>query len=288
MQSGFSTSQRFWFPILHYFGWAYAISWLIWAPYYMDLGVSRNDLPYVHLLGSLGPLLASVAMTLYQRGRPGIRQFWGRATGWLAVRWLAIGAFSPVVVLLGVISSIFLTHQQVPHWPTMPGSGEFASFSPWAFVLANLLFFGFGEEVGWRGYVLPRLQVRYSAFTSNLILTAFWAIWHWPLFFNPLGGYAHMDLGAVIGWVVSLVTGGILFTWLFNTSRGNVVACALFHGSMDLVFTADLGQPVVSSYTGILVTLWGIAIWFFYGRATLSPSGKVTLPSPEQPVAAEA
>gem|GEM_PF-5610135 len=70
-------------------------------------------------------------------------------------------------------------------------------------------------------------------------------------------------------------------------ARGAEVACALFHGSMDLVFTADLGQPVVSSYTGILVTLWGIATWFFYGRATLSPSRKVILPSPAPTVAAE-
>lgn len=270
-----TTPQCFWSTILLFYGLACAVSWFIWSPYYRSLDVPVGWLPYVHGLGSLGPMLAALVLTGYQTGPAGLRRLLENVLTRRSVRWLVIGALSPVVVLLGVISLVYVTHRQLPSGSAGLIAPEFASVSPWVVVAINLFCFGFGEEVGWRGYVLPRLQARYSAFTANLILTGGWAVWHWPLFVNPLGNLGQMNFGEGIGWLLSLVTGGMLFTWLFNTSRGNWAACALFHGSMDLVFLADLGLPVVSSYTGAIVTLWGLWVWFAYGRSSLSVRPRV-------------
>ncbi|GAB4010334.1 hypothetical protein GCM10028808_20840 [Spirosoma migulaei] len=261
-----------------FFGLTYAISWLIWSPYYLPLTVPVNKLPCIHLLGSLGPMLAAFILIYRRQGLSGIGQLKGQAPSQRQfVRWLSVGFLAPVVVFVFIIGFICITQYRVPDLQRLFSSKEFAFLSPVSFILANIFFFGLGEEAGWRGFALPRLQAGYSAFNANLISTVFWAIWHWPLFFNPLGGYIHMDVGGVVGWLFSLLTGGILFTWLFNSSRGNVLACALFHGMMDIVFTADLNMPKLTTYTGILVTFWGLYVWFVYKPDNLSRSHKITV-----------
>jgi len=61
-------------------------------------------------------------------------------------------------------------------------SNEFPQFSALAFLAYNIVSFGFSEEVGWRGFALPRLQQRHAAWLATLWLTLGWAIWHAPLF----------------------------------------------------------------------------------------------------------
>lgn len=259
-------------------GLTFAISWILWSPFYLPLPVPVAKLPYVHLLGSLGPMLAALVLAFQGQGLAGIRRLNGLPrSGWQSARWLAIGFLAPIGLLIFLIGIISPARQQVPDCQVLLAGQEFAFLSPVVYVLVDIIFFGLGEEVGWRGFVLPRLQTRYSAFRANLIITLFWAIWHWPLFLNPFGAYRHMDLGDGVGWLFSLVTGGMLFTWLFNTSRGNVLACALFHGMMDVVFIADLRIPQVTTYIGALITLWGLYVWFVYKPASLSPFTKVTL-----------
>ncbi|UFH57098.1 CPBP family intramembrane glutamic endopeptidase [Spirosoma sp. KNUC1025] len=263
--------------LVQFFGLAYAISWLIWSPYYLPMEVPVNQLPYVHLLGSLGPMLAAVILIYREQGPKGLRQLGGQTTSIRRmVRWLSVGILAPVLILVLMISFVCITQRHFPDWQHLFSSAEFGFLSPAVYILYTIFFFGLGEEVGWRGFVLPRLQRQHSAFTANLIIVGFWAIWHWPLFLNPLGGYRQMDIGGIIGWLFSLFTGGLLFTWLFNSSRGNVLACALFHGLMDVVFLADLDVPQLATYTGMLITLWGIYVWLVYKPANLSNFPKIT------------
>ena len=139
----------------------------------------------------------------------------------------------------------------------MLGCKEFPEFNLLTFFIYNLIFFGFGEEVGWRGFALPRFQAKFNALTSGLILTVFWALWHWPLFFyRP--GYVSMDMAGIFGWVFSLLTGSILLSWLHNSSRGSILICAIFHSTIDIAFTADLPDKAVVGYMGFLITVWGI------------------------------
>lgn len=137
------------------------------------------------------------------------------------------------------------------------------------FFVYNVLFFGFGEEVGWRGFALPHLQQRLNALVATLVLTIFWALWHTPLFFYR-AGYTSMDVYGIVGWVFSLVTGSVLLTWLFNSSNGSVLACAIFHATVDIAFTSDLADKDIVNYTGFLITVWGIAVLLIYKPRTLA------------------
>ena len=104
--------------------------------------------------------------------------------------------------------------------------------------------FGLGEEVGWRGFALPRLQSSHSAFRASLVLGLFWAVWHVPAIF-------YRDTYMAMGWMVvpMLLTvaavGSVVYTWLFNGTRGSLLLVILFHGLFDFfsVWPAGRGRP---------------------------------------------
>ena len=129
--------------------------------------------------------------------------------------------------------------------------------------------FGYGEETGWRGFALPRLQARHSAWVVSLLLTLGWALWHLPLFFyRP--GYTSMDAAGVAGWFFSLLTGAVLLTWLYNESEGSILVVALFHASVDVAFTSRIASPEVVNVAGALITAWGIVVLVAAGPRRLS------------------
>jgi uncharacterized protein len=89
----------------------------------------------------------------------------------------------------------------------------------------------FAEEAGWRGFALPRLQSRYNALVSSLILGVIWTCWHIPLYFHPEPG-SRMFFPAFLGLNIFL---SIYFTWLYNNTRGSLVITILAHFAFNLV-----------------------------------------------------
>lgn len=79
-----------------------------------------------------------------------------------------------------------------------------------------------------------------------------------------------------MGWLLSLLCGAMILTWLFNESGGSILVVALSHATMDVTFTSDLSSPLIVNIAGALITLWGIALPFVVGFRYLSRRGKVT------------
>lgn len=257
--------------LLIYFSLAYLISWLLWLPLYGPaFGITGLPvLPFHHGIGSLGPLLASFITTWLFEKQKGVRKLTMQIFRLKPVFYLLTALFSPF--LLATISSII--NYLVNHTPiNLTGllvAKEYPAFNFIGFFLYNLLFFGLGEEVGWRGFALPRLQSKYNALWSGLILTLFWAVWHWPLFlYRP--GFIEMGIAGTFGWFFSLMTGSVLLTWLYNSSRANILICAVFHSTIDIAFLADFADPVIINYMGVLITVWGIATILYFKPANLS------------------
>jgi hypothetical protein len=82
-----------------------------------------------------------------------------------------------------------------------------------------------------------------------------------------------MDLPALWGWLFSLVTGSVLLTWFFNSSRGSILICAVFHATIDIAFTADFADKRIVNYMGFLITVWGILTVIIFKARTLSAGG---------------
>lgn len=242
-----------------FIGLAYLISWTIWLPLYGHIfGISNlPQLPFHHGLGGLGPLLAAFLTTALYFKKDGPSGLLSKCFQFRPILYLAIALVSPFVLV--VIASVmsYLVSGSAINLSCILISREFPQFNLFTLFLYNLFFFGFGEEVGWRGFALPLFQKKFNALTASVVLTVFWALWHLPLFFyRP--GYAAMEITGIIGWIFSLLTGSVLLTWLYNSSKGSILVCAVFHATIDIAFTADMADKNVVNYMGFLITLWGI------------------------------
>jgi len=235
---GAASGLRAWLrqhPLTGFFVLAYVFSTLVSLPYILFVwGLSTNDMMAGFMLKQwVGPALAAMVMAVVMGGRPGLREL--RASGRLwRVGWpwyISVLVVPPLLILAGVLLVL-----GGPATPPAVGPGLIASYAGY-FVL---VFFAVGlpEELGWRGFALPRLQARFGPLGGTLILGALWAGWHLPFFLTPdHGGGPHVDLAAVAtnfaifaGMVVLMA---IPFTFVYNRTGGSVFMSALLHAAID-------------------------------------------------------
>src|SRR5206468_8184082 len=126
-----------------------------------------------------------------------------------------------------------------------------------------------GEELGWRGFALPRLQRRYGPLVGSLILGPIWAFWHLPVFWIPAWNYPPTILNIVM-FVIAAIAFTIVMTWVFNSTKGSLFIAVLVHTSFDMVL-ATLNRlfpvPIVNDYGSNVPVLIGLGGW----RWCLSP-----------------
>jgi membrane protease YdiL (CAAX protease family) len=111
-----------------------------------------------------------------------------------------------------------------------------------------------GEELGWRGFALPRLQARQSALVASGVLGVVWGIWHLPRVWTP---GAALDT-AGFGWlVVRIVLDAVLYTWIFNNTKGSLLLVLLLHTTQPVtnLFLAKVSNPLVESALTALVVI---------------------------------
>ena len=250
------------FPVL-YLGWAY----LFWLPIVVS-GEPVWAFPNVVLLlvGGLSPVLAGLPLLWLTHGQAGFRDLRRRLTevgrislGW----WLVIVLFYPVFTLVvgGVAVALGVTSSPLEFVTTE------RLFDPGALalLLAVALLFPTIEEVGLRGYWFDRLQARWSALTSSLLLGTVWAIWHVPLVY--MGGYYEGTTfePELWWWLPSIVLTAVIGTWVYNNTHRSVLAIIVFHFVGNLTgettgFSPEL-YPVVHLGTALIavavVVRWG-------------------------------
>jgi membrane protease YdiL (CAAX protease family) len=150
--------------------------------------------------------------------------------------------------------------QAAPSWTSL-GT---VNFLPDLGVTAWGLWFltsGIGEELGWRGFALPRLQRTHSAMSSTLRLAIGWAGWHLPAFFY-VPSYAAIGLRILPGFFLGVLAGAIVLTWLYNSSGGSVLAAVLWHASFNFVTASPNASGLAAAVTSTLVMVWAfVVVW---------------------------
>lgn len=265
-------------PVVVYWLLALVFSWLIELPLVATVqGWWSLRVPLaLHYLVSFGPMLAALLVTWALDGQAGLRELWSRVTRWRAGEpffWL--GTLSPLA-LFGV--GALLVRATSGGWPDLALLGQI-NYMPylgvWALVLW-VLTFGFGEEIGWRGFALPRLQNGRSALSASVIVWAMWLAWHLPAFFY-LDTYMQLGLAMLPMFALGMLAGAIVLTWLYNTSRGSLLLLALWHGAFDFLSASQASDGAIAAVMSMTVVFAAIAIVAVYKPANLSRAGKQML-----------
>jgi uncharacterized protein len=170
-------------------------------------------------------------------------------------RWQAVAFFSFPVILL-VPTAILHAFGLLVVWQR--GGGTLWSLAAYGALmfLRNLFFTSFSEEPGWRGYLLPHLQRRFSPLFASLLVWLPWALWHAPLDFSE--GVGHSLSYYLQIRVVFLIPITIIMTWIYNRSGGNILSTAIFHAGMNTFpFVLPYARPALG-----LIFLWaGYAVF---------------------------
>lgn len=218
------------------------------------------------VVGGLGVTIGGVVMAWRVGGRTGLADLWERLVGVRLIpgRWAAVMlALWPALALVGAGAAIVVDRasQPVSAAPLLELFGEPIALA--GTLLAIFLLGPFHEEIGWRGYWLDRLQLRWSALTASLGLGVAWATWHAPLFLM-VGYFDSWDFSPDPAlFAFNILVGTVLYTWLYNNANRSVLAAILFHfvGNatgqlLELSPTADFYGTVATTGLVLVVLLW--------------------------------
>jgi len=204
-----------------FFGLTFVFSWVVWVP----MALLQIDHP-LYKLGTFGPAIIALALTAAREGRPALRALWERLLIWrVGVFWYLFSFLSTAVVALTAIGLHVLLGGE---------AGVFNDPAQLYLVIPVFLYVLFtsvlGEEIGWRGYALPRLQARFGALGASLILGLVWGIWHLPLFL--MAGNFHQYI-PVSAFLLQTTGFSVLYTWIWNKTRGSLLMPHLFHAASN-------------------------------------------------------
>jgi membrane protease YdiL (CAAX protease family) len=236
---------------------AYALSWA-WVIPLAATGatvVSGHGWP-TQFPALLGPLLAAVVCAALA-GRRSLRELTAGMVRWrIGWRWWLV-TISPILALLAALAEQAVVGAGVPSWSAFAGfSGVPAGWGVLGVAFALVLIGGFGEEAGWRGYLLPTLQRRFGPLAATGIVAAVWAGWHLPQFFL-IQTYEDFPVAMLPVFLVGMAGGAVVLTWLYNRTR-SILACAVWHGLYNLAgasAAASAGSGVIAAAVWSFVVL---------------------------------
>jgi membrane protease YdiL (CAAX protease family) len=229
---------------------SYVLSWGIWG--------LEDRLPVQTVeswLGSFGPAFAAILVVGVNEGRRGLTDLVSRLFLWrVGIRWYlvalllipAVGLVMAVIVVLagGLTSAL----PDAAYWRSTAGHHLLV----WAAGTLIGAVVAWGEELGWRGFALPRLQIQGPPLVASLILGTVWGLWHFNgLVRGSAARYGTLDIPLFVGGTISV---SVIYTWLYNNTRGSVLIACLFHAAYDV--TVVWVSAVVPLPPG--ATRWGL------------------------------
>ncbi|GAB5473882.1 MAG: hypothetical protein Mars2KO_19810 [Maribacter sp.] len=231
--------------LLTFFVSTYGVSWILFF-----VGHQLNVLPII-LLGIWAPSLTSIFLTGYFRGKSGVFELFKRFKR-IRIKWYWW------VVLVLLPAAIHFTGTSL--WQVLY-LGEFSpsilNISYWVgAIVPSILIAGLGEELGWRGFALPRLQQRYAPITASFILATVHLLWHLPTYW--LGqGIHNVPFIYVAAFALPWT---FIFNWLYNKSGGSLLFAVGFHAISNASLSIVSFMPRESE---VPITLKLLTDWSF-------------------------
>lgn len=251
---------------------AYGLTWIFWIP----VALTRQDyqaspiLLAVMFLGVFGPGMAGILMTYREQGREGRSDFWRRVVDFrrINIKWYVL-----ILLLFPILHLISIA---INHWlggdPPEFAFVKEAVAMPAGILVVVILYLlqSVLEELGWRGYMLDRLQAIWKPLPASIILGICHAFWHLPLFWivgtNQYRYLSGIDFTVFIGFVLA---GSIYSTCCYNDNHRSTLAVILLHTvanlSLDTFLLPGTGEhifKVVAAFGAVLIAItWSLPSW---------------------------
>lgn len=239
-------------PIITFFVLTYAITWAIESPLVLlrDSVTATQGLVLV-ILASNVPSMVAIVLTAIVLGRGALRKLLGRLLIWrVNPFWYLVVILGPVALTGGVVAlNALMGGPALSLGMPLLGAAIFLAIS---IVPGSAL----GEEIGWRGYALPRLQAGRSALSASLILAPIWALWHLPLW---LTGEPGRTPTFYLPFFASALAFSVILTWVYNSTGGSLLMVVLLHATANLPVTLAIDE-LGSRATVPVVLFWGLMV----------------------------
>ena len=210
---------------LAFFLFTFALTWTAWlAPAAPGTARFSGGGGPLFLFGVFAPAFVALALTAHGEGRAGVARLLARIGKWqVGPRFylFAIGYMAATKLLAALIHRMALGN-----WPTFGDTSV-------PLMLGAILVSTWvqaGEEVGWRGYALPRLATYVGLGAASVLVGVLWALWHVPLFFLQGSGSAGQSFPVYLLHVTAL---SVAMSWLYWRTEGSLLLVMLMHASVN-------------------------------------------------------
>jgi CAAX protease family protein len=230
--------------LLKFFSLVYIVSW---TPWIAAAGISRVAHPppsgllvirgFLYLVGVFAPSLVA-ALTAAEDGRVGTLALLRRTIKWsVGARWyvFAVGFMAAIKLTAALLLRI-----ATGAWPAFGGAPGYIM----AFAIPFSTPVQAGEEIGWRGYALPRLSERLGLSSASIVLGVIWAAWHLPFFFIAGNDKSGQSFPV---YFLSVTALSVVMAWLYWRTNGSLLLTMLMHASVNN--TKDIVPSAVSGAT---------------------------------------
>ncbi|GAY09619.1 CAAX amino terminal protease family protein [Pseudonocardia sp. N23] len=242
-------------PLVWFFVIAAAGAWVVELPVILSrtgTGLLPYTLPPLVVLLLIagatftGPTVAAFVMVRVTEGPEGPKRLLRRYVQWrVPFRWylfvllvIPVSEVVGAIVVPGAVGSV------------QPVTSALVAGYPLAFLTTFLLGGPLGEEPGWRGFALPRLQARFGPLAGATVLGVLWALWHFPLFWS--GVWTPLTAANMIMFLVMITLLTIVMAWVFNNVGGSLLLTMLMHASFntfaDKVVAPLFPAPLLNDY----------------------------------------
>ncbi|HAA03832.1 MAG TPA: CPBP family intramembrane metalloprotease domain-containing protein [Syntrophobacteraceae bacterium] len=218
------------FPWL-FLGLTYGFSWAIWVPFILSGQTVNRPVPALIVACSM-PSLVGILLTHFTTNRAGRADFWKRVVGYklIGLKWYAvIACLFPFLLGLGLLTDKLFGGTLPPLRGAQQTLTQPAALA--LYIGVNIIGGPLGEELGWRGFALDRLQNQWNALVASLILGIVWTAWHFPLFYIKGTPQQGMGFGTPLFWFWSLqvVSLSVLTTWVYNNTHRSILSAVFMH-----------------------------------------------------------
>jgi membrane protease YdiL (CAAX protease family) len=252
---------------------AYALSWADWIPMLVRDSRVVPGGSVTHFPGLMGPAVAAFIITGLADGLPGMGRLVRRLVLISKPSWrFFCYSLSPLLFLALALAGMRIARRPIPPISDFALYSGLPVLPTLSVVLLVLLFNGFGEETGWRGFALARLQQRFGPVAGALVLGLVWAGWHTPSFWF-VEGYRSMGVATLLGgFGLGICAGSVVLARVLNRTDGSVLAAALWHATYNLTSATTASRGIIGAVTTTCVMLWAGVLLFQEWRAPLARS----------------